>query len=121
MELIGFRLRQFPLRGPFYCLECTSNLSKQQGWGAKIGFARQPAIPIIRVGELIRHVNIGGHDPQAFGSSILDEAVIEDDYLVARIEEQLVHLGLRLAPTRPAPVHHRIRCKNCGTRLTDDQ
>jgi hypothetical protein len=120
MQLAGFRLSLFPLRSPFYCLECTKAMSDEKGWAWKSGWRRQPAIPVIRTGDgLVRHAQTGRHISKAQGF-ILDDEIVTDLHLMTEIHQQIAYLGLRLKPSLPVAVAGRIRCKGCGRRLSEE-
>ena len=114
---MGFRLSFFPLRMPFYCLECTKAMADRQGWVCKTGWARQPAIPVVRTDDgMVRHLQVGRHITKAQGF-ILDDEVARDSQIMTQIHQEVAYLGLRLKPSLPVPVAGHIRCKECGRRL----
>jgi hypothetical protein len=117
MQLVGFRLSSFPLRRPFYCLDCTKVMSDERGWTWKSGWARQPAIPVIKTeGGLVRHAQTGRHISKPNGF-ILDDELASDSQLMTEIYQQVAYLGLRLKPSLPVPVAAHTQCKRCGRRV----
>ena len=119
MELIGFRLRFFPHRFPFYCLKCATDAANEKEWWLKRGDSRKAGVPIIRTddGLLVRHVKIGGSLTKR-DWYIEDEEVIADAALHIDITELMVSLGLRLAPSMPQEVSENVRCERCKTPLS---
>lgn len=117
MELVGFRLRLFPMRHPFYCLQCATDACAKQGWVWKTGYGRKASIPIVRTDSgLVRHVKIGG-SLRRRQWYIQDEEVIANQALFIEIVQKMAYLGLRLIPSMPQEVSENVACYRCGTAL----
>ncbi len=116
-QLLGFRLSRFlSLSTPFYCLSCTAGLSRERRWDLKIGPHRKGAAPILALRSgAVRYLRVRAPDARTRtkaagwlvdddGLSFAEEAILE--YFMGR-------LGLRLAPSIPAPAEQDLRCRNC--------
>jgi len=117
-QLVGFRLsRFFSLSPPFYCLSCTADLSHEGRWDLKIGPRRKGAAPILALGSgAVRYLRVRA--PSTRARTKTAGWLVDDDGLSyaeeATLEYFMGRLGLRIAPSIPAPAEQDLRCKNCG-------